>query len=137
MVARIRNAALLLVSLAFLPAISRGQEINLGPGFRGYLGPNVYAPGYYSAYGYTMPRYTYRGPGFNRGTPSGNPGYLGGYPYDYRGSNGVFDFGYPGFYNNYGYGTLPTRPLAGVRASGVRRLPRRPASPPRLVRIGR
>ena len=87
------------------------QSPFIGSNFRGYNGPNLYEPGFYSAYGYRQPGAAL-GPytPFYGGSPSGSPGYYGGYPYDYRSYRGEFGFGYPAFYGGYSYGYLGPSP---------------------------
>src|SRR5262249_22126623 len=71
-------AILLTLGLATSPTLA---QWGYGAGFRGYVGPNLYEPGFYTAYGYAPPVYSlYPAPRFYLGSPSGNPGYYSGSP---------------------------------------------------------
>jgi hypothetical protein len=98
------TALALLLTIGVASSTARAQW-GYGAGFRGYAGPNLYEPGFYTAYGYAPPVYSlYPTPRFYLGSPSGNPGFYSGTPYDYRAYNGAYDFNYPASYPEFGGG---------------------------------
>jgi hypothetical protein len=132
---RIRSALRIAALGALSTAQAQAQYLGAAPNFRGYNGPNLYAPDYYRAYNITPPHVLVANPTpFLGGSPSANPGYYTGTPYDYRGYNGVFGYNYPAYYNNYGtngpwpsvYTTMLVAPAPAIT--------RAPAARPRVTR---